>query len=80
MLTFGKRFFLSGLAILQSLDFVGLALPAINNLKSRWAVPTLSTEEKKKGRWHRLSSLWLHRPEAGATIGCAPPCRPAAGR
>jgi hypothetical protein len=34
MLIFGKRFFPSGLAILQSLDFVGRALPAINNLKS----------------------------------------------
>ena len=49
MLTFGKRFFLSGLAILQSLDFVGLALPAINNLKSRWAVPTLRKKREKAG-------------------------------
>jgi hypothetical protein len=35
MLILGKRFFLSGLAILFSLDFVGRALPAGNNLKRR---------------------------------------------
>jgi hypothetical protein len=34
MVTFGKGFFLSGLTILPSLDVVGRALPAVNNLKS----------------------------------------------
>jgi hypothetical protein len=56
MLIFDKRFFLSGLAILLSLDSVGRALPAINNLKKRWAVPTL--RKKRKKLVAQASSLW----------------------
>jgi hypothetical protein len=57
MLIFGKRFFLSGLAILLILDFVGRALPASHNLKKRWAVPTL--RQKREKAVAQASSLWL---------------------
>ena len=75
MLIFGKRFFLSGLAILLSLDSVGRALPAINNLKKRWAVPTLRKKREKAGDTG-FQPVGLHWPDAGATIQKAPPGPP----